>query len=114
MVPPGVDALAAGPGLMHPPWRKRGDEIALPPRSRTYDNAPAKRLIARCGHLARRSTRQGSLIEVSVAAVVEPPIATAVEPGASGPAPTFESLHFGMQNTRWNAGQNFLKALGGL
>jgi hypothetical protein len=55
-------------------------EIALPPRSRTYDNAPAKRLIARCGHLARRSTRQGALIEVSVAAVVEPPIATAVEP----------------------------------
>jgi hypothetical protein len=28
------------------------------PRPRTYDNAPAKRLIARCGHLARRSIRK--------------------------------------------------------
>jgi hypothetical protein len=42
VVPPGVDALAAGPGLMHPPWRKRGDEIALPPRPRTDDNAPGE------------------------------------------------------------------------
>ena len=31
-----------------------------------------------------------------------------------GRARTFESLHYGIQNTRWNAGQKFLKALGGL
>ena len=37
------------------PGQATGGRVALPPRPRTCDNAPAKCLIAPCGYLARRT-----------------------------------------------------------
>jgi hypothetical protein len=52
-------------------------------------------LIARCGHLACRSTQQGPLVEVSVEPVVELPIATAIEPVVGPRRPTVAEVLVG-------------------